>query len=561
MSPKANNKSHLRNILFEFLKELLYGNGETPVARGCARHFAHEGVTLGHGLEQHDWHGARPSPPRGLRWWLRPVPVLVCGLGLSLIGVGLLGAGGTDQSSTDQQEMTSAELQLPGARVGDMVARRATSNGAGRGMDGIQPVGQQSTPADDGTPPVTSATAMPDDLPGTNGLEQLMESADAAADADTAPAAPHEGPEWETIEVRSGDSLAAIFNRAGLSAGDLHRLVNTDDRTSRLQRIYPGDKIHFHVEDDSLRGLRYDLDDSDTLVVSRDDDDDFAVNIESRAIETRVKHASGAVNSSLFVAGLDAGLSHGQIMRLMHIFEWQVDFDRDVRSGDVFSVAYESYYIDDEHVRDGPILAARYVNRGRQMDAVRYTDPDGTTGYYSPEGENLRKAFIRRPVEGARISSHFNPNRKHPVLGVRRPHLGTDFAASSGTPIMASGNGRVVHRGRKGGYGRTIIIEHANRYRTLYAHMSRYASDISVGSRVEQGQTIGYVGASGLVTGAHLHYEFIKDGSHRNPMRVELPSGDPVAEEHMTDFMARAAPLVAQVEDMSEEQLALLDED
>lgn len=516
---------------------------------------------MGHGHEQNHWHSARPNPPHGLRWWLRPVPVLVCGLGLSLIGVGLLGAGGAGESRNSQPEMSSEELQLPGARVGDMVARRATSNGTQAGNSGVQAVDQQSTTPAENISLVASAPAVPDELPGTNGLEQTMAPEEATPEAEPAPEAPQEGPEWETIEVRSGDSLAAIFNRAGLSAGDLHRLVNTDDRTSRLQRIYPGDEIHFHVEEDSLRGLRYDLDDSDTLVVGRDDDNNFVVSIESRAIETRVKHASGVVNSSLFVAGLDAGLSHGQIMRLMHIFEWQVDFDRDVRSGDVFSVAYESYYIDDEHVRDGPILAARYVNRGRQIDAVRYTDPDGATGYYSPEGENLRKAFIRRPVEGARISSHFNPNRKHPVLGVRRPHLGTDFAASSGTPIMAAGNGRVVHRGRKGGYGRTIIIEHANRYRTLYAHMSRYANGISVGSRVEQGQTIGYVGASGLVTGAHLHYEFIKDGSHRNPMRVELPSGDPVADEHMTDFMARAAPLVAQLEDMSEQQLALRDEE
>ena len=371
---------------------------------------------------------------------------------------------------------------------------------------------------------------------------------------------PHEGPEWETIEVNSGDSLAAIFSRAGLSAGELHRLVNTDDRTRELQRIYPGDEVHFHVQDDALQGLRYAIDNTETLVVERGEDG-FDVSVESRAIETRVEHASGTVSSSLFLAGRDAGLSHGQIMRLMNIFEWQIDFGRDVRSGDMFSVAYKAYYSDDEHVRDGPILAARYVNRGDHIDAVRYESPDGETGFYTPEGENLRKAFIRHPVEDARISSHFDRNRKHPVLGVRRPHLGTDFAAPSGTPIKASGAGRVVHASRKGGYGRTVIIEHANRYRTLYAHMSRYANGISVGTRVEQGQTIGYVGASGLVTGAHLHYEFIKDGNHRNPMTVDLPSGDPVASEHMDDFIARAAPLVAQLDDMNEQQLALQDED
>ncbi len=515
---------------------------------------------MGHHHGEHDWEDARNAPPRGLRWWLRPVPLLVCGIGASLIGVGLLGAGDKGDGNDHGGSMTATELQLPGTRVTDLVDTPASHNGLAD-TDQAGPADAAMPVADTGEGIDALDAPLQDEGSDTNGLDVAEAPADDATATAEAEEKPHEGPEWETIEVRSGDSLAAIFSRAGLSPHDLHRLVNTDDRTAKLQRIYPGDEIHFHVTDDSLRGLRYDIGDSETLVVERDDDEDFRVSVESRAVETRVKHASGIVNSSLFMAGSDAGLSHGQIMRLMHIFEWQVDFGRDVRSGDMFSVAYESYYIDGEHVRDGPILAARYVNRGREIDAVRYTDPDGATGFYSPEGENLRKAFIRRPVEDARISSHFNPNRKHPVLGVRRPHLGTDFAAPSGTPIMAAGNGRIVHRGRKGGYGRTIIIEHANRYRTLYAHMSRYANGLSVGSRVEQGQTIGYVGASGLVTGAHLHYEFIKDGEHRNPMRVDLPSGEPVAEEHLEDFVARAVPLVAQLDDMSEQQVAMRDED
>ncbi|SEP15873.1 Peptidase family M23 [Aquisalimonas asiatica] len=532
--------------------------------------------TLGH--RQNQWlvyEGS--SPRRGLKWWLRPIPLAIGAVGVSLITTGMIGFGSGGSGSGASGDTVAVELGMPGTRVGDMVAQRARGNGsrttAATMDDSPAAVSDNGAPADSGPLRAANATAADMDSGWANYINASTGSTDASddtagsaaeAEADLEElAAPHEGPEWETIEVRSGDSLAAIFSRAGLSAGELHRLINTDDRTAQLQRIYPGDEIHFHVESDALQGLRYDIDDADTLVVARGDDG-FDVSIESRAIETRVKHASGTVNSSLFVAGQDAGLSHGQIMRLMNIFKWQVDFGRDVRSGDMFSVAYESYYIDDEHVRDGPILAARYVNRGNAIDAVRYEDPDGNRGFYNPEGENLRKAFIRRPVGDARISSGFNPNRKHPVLGVRRPHLGTDFAAPSGTPIRAAGAGRVVHASRKGGYGRTVIIEHAGRYRTLYAHMSGYASGISVGTRVEQGQTIGYVGASGLVTGAHLHYEFIKDGVHRNPMRVDLPSGDPVASEHMDDFIARAAPLVAQLDDMHEEQeqqLAMRDEE
>lgn len=545
--------------------------------------------TLGHRQNQWLLHGGS-SPRRGLKWWLRPIPLAIGAVGVGLITAGLAGMGSGDSGPGASGDTVAVDLGMPGTRVGDMVAQRArgadtgsaaatvetdspatSDNGAAEEYGAVRTANATVADLSSGWASFinasTGAEATGTDAPGIDdsGIDDSS-AFEAAAAAETGlddMAAPHEGPEWDTIEVRSGDSLAAIFSRAGLSAGELHRLVNADDRTAQLQRIFPGDEIHFHVESDALQGLRYDLDDADTLVVARGDDG-FEVSVESRAIETRVKHASGTVNSSLFVAGQDAGLSHGQIMRLMNIFKWQVDFGRDVRSGDVFSVAYESYYIDDEHVRDGPILAARYVNRGNTIDAVRYEDPDGTRGYYSPEGENLSKAFLRRPVGDARISSGFNPNRKHPVLGIRRPHLGTDFAAPSGTPIRAAGAGRVVHASRKGGYGRTVIIEHANRYRSLYAHMSGYANGIRVGTRVEQGQTIGYVGASGLVTGAHLHYEFMKDGVHRNPMRVDLPSGDPVASEHMDDFVARAAPLVAQLDDMHEEQeqqLAMRDDE
>jgi len=362
---------------------------------------------------------------------------------------------------------------------------------------------------------------------------------------------------FETVTVRSGDSLAAIFGRAGLSPLEVHRVVNSDERVKALRRIYPGDEIQFRVSDDKqLQALRYKLDNTRTLQVDRVDDD-FRVDIHEEVLETRVLHSTGTIERSLFLSGRRAGLSQRQIMQFMSVFEWQVDFNREIREGDTFSVMYEAHYLNGERVEEGRILAAKLTNRNRRLNALHYELPDGTRGYFGPDGQNMRKAFMRRPIQNARISSGFNRNRKHPVLGVHRPHLGTDFAAPTGTPIMASGSGRVVHRGRKGGYGNTVIIQHNNRYRTLYAHMSRYANGIREGSRVEQGQVIGYVGRSGLATGPHLHYEFMVNGSHRNPMTVELPSGDPVPQEHMSDFRAMTAGLLAQLQDAARTELAM----
>lgn len=373
--------------------------------------------------------------------------------------------------------------------------------------------------------------------------------------------APPQAPEFEIVTVQSGDSLAAIFKRIGLSPQEVHRVVNADERIKALRRIYPGDEIQFRLtEDNRLEALRYQLNQTSKLLVEREDDG-FRVSIQEEALETRVLHASGVIDRSFFLAGRKSGLSHGQLMQFMSVFEWQVDFNRDIRAGDAFTVLYEADYLNGERVRDGKILAAKLINRGRRMNALHFELPNGTSGYFSPEGENMRKAFLRRPIQQARISSSFSRNRRHPVLGISRPHLGTDFAAPTGTPIMSSGAGRVVHRGRKGGYGHAVIIQHGNQYRTLYAHLSRYADDLREGSRVEQGQVIGYVGRSGLVTGAHLHYEFMVNGNHFNPMTVNLPNGDPIPEEHMADFQASTSSLLAQIQTATQTELAMREDD
>jgi murein DD-endopeptidase MepM/ murein hydrolase activator NlpD len=211
-------------------------------------------------------------------------------------------------------------------------------------------------------------------------------------------------------------------------------------------------------------------------------------------------------------------------------------------------VQWEEIWQDGEFVTDGEIVVAEFNNDGRQHQAIRFIDDSGRTDYYTPEGNSVRKAFLRSPVD-FRVSSSFNPNRLHPVLKTRRPHRGVDYAAPSGTPIKAAGDGKVIFRGVKSGYGNVVILQHGGNITTLYAHMSRFASSARTGSRVRQGQTIGYVGATGMVTGAHLHYEYRLNGVHRNPRTVKLPQAEPIAEKYREQFLAAAEPILQELED------------
>jgi murein DD-endopeptidase MepM/ murein hydrolase activator NlpD len=274
----------------------------------------------------------------------------------------------------------------------------------------------------------------------------------------------------------------------------------------------------------------------------------YRAELHELALEARPRHASAIIKDSLFQTGIEAGLSENLIMELAQLFGWDIDFALDIRSGDRFTLLYEELYRDGERLRDGRILAAEFVNQGRSVQAVLFTRSDGESDYYSPDGKSMRKAFLRAPVDFRRISSRFQRERWHPVLGVKRPHRGVDYAAAIGTPIKAAGDGRITHRGTKGGYGKTIILQHGATYSTLYAHMSRYAKSTQVGKRVRQGQIIGYVGKTGLATGPHLHYEFRVNGVHRNPLTVKLPSADPLPKRYRAEFEAHATPLLAQLD-------------
>lgn len=372
--------------------------------------------------------------------------------------------------------------------------------------------------------------------------------------------APPVAPEiaWETVEVRSGDSLSVIFDRLKLSPQQLLAVVNADQKNNILTRLRPGQKLHFHIEDSQLQSIRYDISSEKTLMVSREEAS-FSSEIVEHPVEVRTSHASAVINSSLFNAGIAAGLSDNIIMELANIFGWDVDFALDIRKGDSFTVLYEEQYLDGEKLRDGRILAAEFNNRGRNFKAVLFTDSQGRSQYYTPDGKSMRKAFLRAPVDFHRISSGFQPSRYHPVLGERRPHRGVDYAAPTGTPIRAAGDGRVITRGVLGGYGNTVIIQHGNNITTLYAHMSRFQRGVVNGTRVRQGQVIGYVGMTGLATGPHLHYEFRVNGVHKDPVRVELPDAEPIPAKYRDQFKRQSQPLLAQLEQISATQVATAD--
>jgi murein DD-endopeptidase MepM/ murein hydrolase activator NlpD len=353
---------------------------------------------------------------------------------------------------------------------------------------------------------------------------------------------------WVVRSVRRGQTLASLFAAEQLPASLLHRLLETTRHRDALTRIRPGQQFGFlRRPDGSLAAFRFDHGDTDRVVL-RIDGSEIVETVDRRAIQRRVAVARARIDQSLFGAGDAAGLSDATIMQLANVFAYDIDFAQDLRRGDTFSVIYEQVYQEGERVRDGAILAAEFVNGGRRHVALRFEFEDGRFDYFDPDGRSLRKAFLRTPVEFSRISSRFSTARMHPVLGRMRAHRGVDYAAPTGTPIRAAGDGKVQFRGWQGGYGNVVIIEHGGRYTTLYGHMSRFANGLRVGSRVGQGDVIGYVGMTGLATGPHLHYEFRVGGAHRDPLTVELPKAEPLAGDALRRYRGVSAQLIAQLE-------------
>lgn len=350
--------------------------------------------------------------------------------------------------------------------------------------------------------------------------------------------------QWEIFTVRPGQSLDAIFRKQGFSATTLHEIMTLNAETRQLKKIRPGDLFEFHRHaDGSLKRMRYAVDESRYLIIEHDGQQASA-STEARDMITETTETNGTITSSLFLAGKQAGLSDGMVMKLANLFGWDIDFVLDIREGDQFYLVYEKVYRDGSFLRDGEIVGATFVNQGEKFQALRF-EIDGQAQYFAPDGRNMRKAFLRAPLNFSYVSSNFNPKRYHPILKRVKAHNGIDYKAPKGTPVYAAGDGKVIRSAYSKYNGHHVFIQHANSIVTRYLHFTNRT--VKKGQRVKQGQTIGYVGATGLAQAPHLHYEFLLNGVHRNPRTVSLPKADPLGKTQLAEFQQQAAPILSQL--------------
>ena len=360
---------------------------------------------------------------------------------------------------------------------------------------------------------------------------------------------------WKVETIQRNETVGDVFSRLNLGAAELHRIVNFSEQTKGLARVFPGQKIAFRQEAGKVTALQFEGDEEHQVLLTLDDQKIEQTLLEHQ-LEVRTSYASASITHSLFGSGMKAGMSDALTTRLANVFNYDIDFAQDLQPGDSFALVYEQIYRDGEKLRDGDIIAATFINQGKKFEVYRFVDEKGFVDYLSADGRSRKKAFIRTPVEFTRISSVFSPNRKHPVLGKMRRHMGVDYAASTGTPIMATGTATVKFIGVQNGYGNVVILQHPGGIETLYGHMSRFAKGLRRGSKVTQNQVIGYVGMTGLATGPHLHYEFRMKGVHRDPLSVDLPVADPLNGAQMARFKASVQPLIAQLSMLQETLVA-----
>ena len=452
---------------------------------------------------------------------------------LALVVMGLQFSGGPGETAPEQRAGTPLKID------NDAAAELAESDGPGKPDNAIE-LG----------------------IDGADGDTEVTADEREAISPDPAAIAAEESA-WQYVQVASGDTMEIIFRRLGLSPRLLHEVVNLDQRTGSLVDLRPGDEIAFDIDDDGLNAMRTEYDDENWLFIESVDgqervdgeekidgesaDSALVSRLEARNMEVRIAEVEAEITSSLFNAGKNAGLTDNMILRLAGIFGWDIDFALDIRRGDRFALVYEEIYRDGQFLRQGAILGARFINRGDSFEAVRF-DPGSGPDYYDPEGRPMRKQFLRAPINFTRVSSNFNPRRLHPVTRRVRPHNGTDYAAPTGTPVWAAGDGTVLEAGYTRANGNYIFLKHGNHIVTRYLHLSKKL--VGRGDRVRQGQSIGRVGATGLATGPHLHYEFLVNGRHRDPRRVDLPEAEPLPEDLLPEYREHAGPWLAKLEEL-----------
>ena len=365
--------------------------------------------------------------------------------------------------------------------------------------------------------------------------------------------------DWVSYKVKNGDTLARIFKRAGLSPRDTHDVSRAGKLAKMLISLLPGETINIKLHPEhGFGGLSYAFSPTETLFISPtfegiegQTNRRLDSHVEVKDIDIRYNFAQGEIQSNFWNAGEDAGLKDNQIMRLAGIFGWDIDFASEIRRGDTFNMVFEEKYIDGEFVGHGDIVAAEFVNQNEVFNAIKHTDGN----FYTADGRSMRKSFLRAPINFTYVSSNFNPKRFHPVQKRIKPHRGTDYVARVGTPVMSAGDGKVIRSSYDKYNGHHVFVQHGEKYTTKYLHFTKRA--VKKGELVKQGQVIGYLGSTGMVTGAHLHYEFLVNGVHRNPRTVKLPQAEPIDPQQRQSFFDLAAVRLEQLNNNKRIMLAM----
>lgn len=364
---------------------------------------------------------------------------------------------------------------------------------------------------------------------------------------------------WREEAVQRGDTISQILTRLRVNDREASKYLLSSREVQSLYHLVPENRIQAKTtEDGKLLSLRYALPNGNRLVIDRTEDGFHAKQIPLKS-DRRIVVKSAEIDSSLFAATDEANIPDPIATQVADIFSSEIDFHRDLRGGDRFTVVYEEFQSEEGPLKSGKVLACEFINQGETYQAVYFKDVDGSEGYFTPKGQSLRKAFLRSPLEFSRISSGFTKLRFHPILKLWRSHKGVDYAAASGTKVKATADSTVAFAGTKGGYGKVIMLNHRNKYQTVYGHLSGFAKGIRVGQKVKQGDVIGYVGMTGLATGPHLHYEFLVNGIQTNPLKVAMPSGFPITGKQKIAFYRDTDPLMRRIDLMRVSKLAKFD--
>jgi len=364
---------------------------------------------------------------------------------------------------------------------------------------------------------------------------------------------------WRNERIQRGDTVAELLRRLNVEDQNASDYLRKNKAAESLRQLPVGKEVQAETDaNGALLALRYMGSEANQVVIEKSGNT-FQTRTLPTVTEKRIQIRNGEIKSNLFAATDEVGLPDPVANQLSDIFGGDVDFHRDLRKGDKFTVIYEMNYINGEPVRTGRILSAEFVNHGHAFRAAYFQTSEFTGDYYSPEGKSMRKAFLRSPIEFSRVSSGFSNSRFHPILNKWRSHKGVDYAAPMGAKVKVTCDGTVEFVGQQGGYGNVVMVSHQGRYTTVYGHLSRFAGNLHKGQHVGQGQIVGYVGMTGLATGPHLHYEFKMNGVQRDPLKVALPDGKPINEGQKTVFVETTRDLFGQLDTFRNTHVAKLD--